>query len=652
MTTAGTGTIRFGEFALDPRSGELLKDGRRVRLQDQPLKILLLLLGRPGEMLTREELRQQLWPAETFVSFDAGLNTAIKKLRQALDDEADHPRFVETLPRRGYRFIGSVMTPEAIPVASQTTAGAPPVTPPAPLAAAAAPRIRARRWVLFSATAAAIVIAASLVGRVEWLSSGRSAGPAIHSIAILPLDDLSGNAAEEYFADGMTDELTTVLAKLPSLRVISRTSVQQYKSARKPASEIGRALNVDALVEGSVLRADDRVRITVQLIEAASDRHLFAESYERKLEDVLALQRDVAESVARQVNIVLTPDARASLGDGGRIDPGAYDDYLRAKFYLRRPNQKDNQAAIALLERAVARNPGFALAYAELGRAYSMRGFRYEPQRSEWQERAYVAVEEALALDPNLADAHMSRGVFLWTHQNHFPHEQAIREQRRAVALNPNLAEAHQQLAQIYNHIGFFEEALKEAREAARLNPSSTVARNRIGESLLFLGRYDEALAAYADALQEGDLAIWRYQAAVALIHLGRRNDATRVVEDALRSTPNDQGGLLASAQAMIAAADGDNRMAEEKIHRAVEGGQGFGHFHHTAYAIALAYATMNRPTEAMKWLESAVEDGFPCYPLINSDPALDRLRQHPQFVTFLARLKARWEQYRQELAS
>jgi TolB-like protein/DNA-binding winged helix-turn-helix (wHTH) protein/Tfp pilus assembly protein PilF len=640
-----SGVLRFEDFELDVRSGELRKGGGKIRLQEQPFKILVLLLDRPGEVITREELRHQLWPSDTFVAFDDGLNTAIKKLRQALDDAADTPRFVETLPRRGYRFIAPVEAKLAPGTAEPTFS----VAPTDPLA-------RPTRWISVASAALVLLAIAGVLAAAGWLGLYRvsegSSPVLIRSVAVLPFVNLSGDSSQEYFADGMTDELITNLAKISSLRVISRTSVMPYKGAQKTAPEIARALNVDGIVEGSVMRAANRVRITTQLVQAATDRHLWAESYERELQDVLSLQHDVAGAIARQIKVTLTPQERASLGGGRPVNPVAYDNYLRAIFHSRRATVADNQVAISLLEQVVAQDPTFALAYAELGRAYSNRGFRYAPEDPHWQERAFVAIEKALALDPDLADAHLARGVFLWTYANHFPHEQAAREQHRALAQNPNLAEAHQQLALIYNHIGLLDRALEESRKAVALNPGNRVARNRIGETLLFQGKYEEALAAFRNVRQDGDTLIFRHLTVSALVHLGRKSEALQVIRESLAVSPEDLGGLLAGNEAVIAALDGDHRAAETNMQRAIQRGKTFGHFHHTAYAIASAYALMNKPDRAIEWLQAAARDGFPCYPLFASDPNLDHLRHDRRFVAFLDGLKAQWEDYRAALGS
>jgi tetratricopeptide (TPR) repeat protein len=406
-------------------------------------------------------------------------------------------------------------------------------------------------------------------------------------------------------------------------------------------------LNVDALLTGSVIRSGERVRIAVQLIHAATDRNLWANSYERDLRDVLALQREMTRDIVGEVRIKLKPQGEVQAATLRSVNPEAYDLYLRGRFHLNRQTRDDNEAAIMALERAVTIDPNFAAAYAELAQAYVWKLFLFAPGERQWEEKAFVAAEKALALDPDLAAAHLARGRLLWTPANRFPHEKAIREYRRALELDPTLDEARNQLALVYCHIGAFDEALQESREAVATNPSNNLAQFRIGQTLNFQGGYEEALAVLRSVPQEANPALIGHQIAWALFNLGRRVEASDALEQLLRDYPEDTGGLFTSVQAVIAASGGQQRTAEAKIKSAIEKGKGFGHFHHTAYHIACAYALMNNREQAVKWLEVAAEDGFPCYPLFESDANLDNLRQDARFITFLARQRQRWAYYR-----
>ena len=504
------------------------------------------------------------------------------------------------------------------------------------------------RILLLTALMGMLIIAGLVSALFFRQSSTPTPQTEIKSLAVLPLENLSGDTSQDYFADGMTEALITDLAKIGALRVMSRPSVMQYKGARRALPEIGRELKVDAVLTGSVLRSDERVRIAVQMFDVATDRNLWADSYDRDVRDVLALQREVTRDIVGEIRIKLSSQEQVKFGSVRPVNPEAYDHYLRGKFYLHRQNRDDNEAAIMALERAVAIDPTFAAAHAELAQAYVWKLFLFTPEEEgQLAEKAFVAAEKALALDPDLAVAYLARGRLLWTPANRFPHEKAIREYRRALELNPNLDEARNQLALVYNHIGAFDEALRELERAVATNPSNSLAQFRIGETFLFQGKYEQALTALRSVPGEVNPALVGHQIVWALFNLGRREEASATLEQFLRDYPEDNRGLLTSVQAVLAASAGQERMAEDKIKSAVERGKGFGHFHHTAYYIACAYALMNKPEQAIKWLEMAAEDGFPCYPLFERDTNLDSLRQYPRFVTFLAKLRQQWEYYR-----
>jgi tetratricopeptide (TPR) repeat protein len=289
----------------------------------------------------------------------------------------------------------------------------------------------------------------------------------------------------------------------------------------------------------------------------------------------------------------------------------------------------------------------FAAAHAELAQAYTWKLFLFAPNEKQLEEKAFVAVEKALALDPNSAVAYLARGRLLWTPVNHFPHDRAIKEYRRALELDPNLDEARNQLALVYCHIGAFDEALEESKLALMIDPNNNLAQYRVGQTLNFQRKYDEALSVLRDIPQNANPALVGHQIAWALFNLGKKEEASATLEQLLKDHPEDSGGVFTNVQAVLAAAAGQQRIAENKIKSAVEKGKGFGHFHHTAYYIACAYALMNKPEQAIKCLEAAAEDGFPCYPLFETDPNLDKLRQDARFLTFLAKQKQRWEYYR-----
>ncbi len=660
MVRQASHIYEFGSFRLIPEERQLLRDNEPVSLTPKSFDLLLVLVENSGHLLEKGELMKRIWP-DSFVE-EANLSVKMSELRRALGEGPNEHQFVETVPRRGYRFVASVKErldegtesstrelseedDDSRPVAD-VEHGEPQVSSPA-LTEASRARASFRPWALV--LAGLLVLAALLLGlNAGGLRERLKGNPArIQSLAVLPLENLSGDTSQDYFADVVTEELINDLARVGALRVVSLPSVIEYKGARKPLPEIGRELSVDAVLTGSVMRSGERVRIAVQLIHTATGRNLWADSYERDLRDVLALQREVTRDIVGEIRINLTPQEQVQFRSARPVDPQAYDHYLRGRFYLNRQSRDGNEAAITALERAVATDPTFAAAYAELAQAYVWKLFLFAPEERQWEEKAFVAAEKALSLDPNLAVAYLARGRILWTPANHFPHEKAIREYRRALTLNPNLDEARNQLALVYCHIGAFDEALEESHKAIAANPNNNLAQFRIGQTLNFQGKYEQALSVLRAIPREVNPALVGYQIAWALFNLGRKDEASVMLEQLLKDYPEDNGGLFTSVQAVLAASAGQEQTAEDKIRLAVERGKGFGHFHHTAYHIACAYALMNKPEQAIKWLEAAAEDGFPCYPLFERDTNLDNLRQDARFVTLLAKLRNQWEYYR-----
>lgn len=472
----------------------------------------------------------------------------------------------------------------------------------------------------------------------------------IKSLAVLPLDNLSGDPSQDYFADGVTESLITDLARISALRVISRPLVMRYKDTGKSVPEIGRELNVDAVLTGSVQRLGTQMKFEVQLINAATNKKFWTNTYEKDLRDVLTLQKEVARDVVNNINIQVTTQEQARLGRTRPVNPEAYDHYLRGQFYLHRQNRADNELAIKSLEQAVDKDPTFAAAFADLAQAYVWKLFLFSPEEKDLPAKAFVAVQKALDLDPDLAVAYLARGRLLWTPENRFPHERVIGEYRRALSLDPNLDEARNQLALVYCHIGAFDDALRESQNALATNPNNPLVQFRVAETLNFQRKHEEALAALRATPKEANPALVANQTVWALFSLGRKEEASATLEQFIKENPQDNRGLATGLQALLAASMGQERVAEEKIELAIEKGKGFGHFHHTAYHIASAYALMNKNVQAIKWLEAAASDGFPCYPLFESDPNLNNLRQDPRFIAFLANQKKQWEDFRTSL--
>jgi eukaryotic-like serine/threonine-protein kinase len=439
--------------------------------------------------------------------------------------------------------------------------------------------------------------------------------PKIHSVAVLSLENLSGDPEQQYFADGMTDQLTTSLAQVSALRVISRTSTLKYKTGGRSASDIARELNVDALVEGSILRSEGRVRITAQLIDGATDTHLWAKSYERDLNDVLALQGEVATAIAGEVRAALTPEEKTLLAATRSVDPQAYDFYLQAIAHLQNPPCSEINAAVPLLERAKALEPTFARGRATLGAAYASVFFQCD-SNPQWETKANAEIQTALTLDPNLAEAYHARAALLWTRAHGFPHEQAAREEIRALSLNPNFVAAHTNLGAIYAHIGLLDKALLEFNKSVSLEPTAIAARVRIPRIYQYRAEYQRAVTEY-EKYPPPPSFFW--ENALGLAHVGRRSEALALIDRADEAIPRNED--VASAHAVLLALGGDTRGVEQKIHQAIEWGQDTSHFHHAEYNIASAYAILGNKRQALEWLKKTADDGFPCYPLFETDP-------------------------------
>ncbi|HZS07752.1 MAG TPA: protein kinase [Blastocatellia bacterium] len=334
------------------------------------------------------------------------------------------------------------------------------------------------------------------------------------------------------------------------------------------------------------------------------------------------------------------------------INSAAYDDYMRGKVIVGSENREDNETAIKLLEQAVRADPGFAAAWAGLARAYNKKAFYLAPgaEKKQLNVDAEVAVEKALTLDPDLAEGHYTRGLILWTPARRFPHEQAIQSYKRAIALNPKLDDAHHELGVVYFHIGLLDKGWAEIEKALEINPGNTLARFRLGVINIYRGRYEEALAVFKSTPRDTNPALFDRNLATALFQLGRMDEASAVVEEYLKTYPKDEGGNVTSVKAMLLARAGKAREAEETIQHAIEIGKSFGHFHHTAYNIASAYAILHRPAEAVKWLEVAADDGFPCYPWFEYDANLNNLRKDERFIAFMTKLRKQWEHYQATL--
>jgi len=489
--------IRFATFEVDMQARELRKNGLRLRLHGQPFEVLAMLLERPDEVVGREQIRERLWPTDTFVDFDNGVNAAINRLREALGDSAHNPRFIETLPRRGYRFLASVESSapvaQALPVATAV-----PEALPVPAKEAGEPfsKRRSLGWILAAVLLLGLLVAAG-GGDFSHRLFGRQPRIPIQSIAVLPLVNLSNDANQDYFADGMTEALTTDLGKISALRVISRTSVMQYKGTKKPLPEIARELQVDALVEGTVSRSGNHMRITANLVQASPERHLWAESYESEVGDILTVQTQVAQSVAGEIRVKLTPAEQKLLSNARPVNPEAHDNYLKGRYLCNKDTREGFDKAIKYLELAIEEAPSDPLGYAGLANCYAHAGwggdiFAGDLSVIEIMPKARDAAQKALQLDENLAEAHTTlASVELILNWNW---EGAEREFKHAIELNPSYSPAYAWYAHYLVAMGRFDESAAAAKRSLDLDPFSETTMD-FGEWAFYLGRhYDLAM--------------------------------------------------------------------------------------------------------------------------------------------------------------
>ncbi|MEY2542187.1 MAG: hypothetical protein QOI22_1789, partial [Verrucomicrobiota bacterium] len=468
----------------------------------------------------------------------------------------------------------------------------------------------------------------------------------VGTLAVKPLDNFSGDASKDYFADGMTDELITKLSQISALKkVISRSTMMKYKRSPKSAPEIARELDVAVLVEGSVVVSGDQARISVQLIEAATDRNLWAESYTRSLANIVSLQNEVAIAIANAIEVKLTPVEEARLAKRRVVNPEAYDYYLRGKGYFG-AGKEAMDASIDSLEKSVALDETFPEAWAELSIACSGKAYFLEGGARQWEEKAERALAKALQLDPNLPAALMAKARILWRPTTGFQHEQALTETRRALAVAPNSADANFFLWAIYVHVGLLEEGLPALKKADEINPGNPTLRFQFGVLAMMQGNYDEAYALMTtseDAMVRSLMEGW---IAMNLFFLGRTDEARARIEE-VKPKFKDEGGFMTAMQALFHAADGNKVKAEEKIREAIEIGEGFGHFHHTSAVFASAYAILGDVDSAMKWLIYSAENGFPNLPWFERDPTLENLRKESRFIEFLDKLRPDFERFK-----
>jgi TolB-like protein/DNA-binding winged helix-turn-helix (wHTH) protein/Tfp pilus assembly protein PilF len=653
-----SGRLRFGVFEADLRTGELTKHGKRLRLQEQPFQLLAILLEKPGELVTREELRGRLWP-QTTVDFDHGVNKAIGKVRHALGDSVGNPRFIETVARRGYRFLADVAVVrdgQAWPVKDDIVSEGParivtsaPVADEPAEAVAGDPAARgdagvlrgvdtrtAPTWPPYAPARRPFGFGMRFVlaRAAFWiLSSWRHTEGPIRSLAVLPLENLSYDTTEDYFADGMTEELITQLGQIRSLRVISRTSVMAYKSGPKPLAEIARELRVDAVVEGSVLRSGDQVRINAQLIAVPADRHMWAQSYSGELRDTLALQSSVASAIAGQIRATLDPRERAALAKAKVVNPEAYEAYLKGRYFWNKRTGDGLKKAITHFIHAIETDPSYAEAYAGLADSYTLAGdWKYGvlPGQEAFAQ-AKAAAANALALDDSLGEAHASLALALDLYG--WDWKAAEAEYQRAIELTPGYAPAHQWYSWHLIMMGRNSDGISELRKAESLDPLSLIISADIADALCVARRYDEAVQQSKKTLEmDANFAVAHFELGQALVEQQLYDEAIAAFKRAIELS--GQSGAFESNLACVYGVLGRKEEATKML-RDLEA----RHDQNPSAAadIALIYVGLGDRDKAMMWLNTAYEAHFKASILLH--PVFDPLRSDARFKDLLSRI-------------
>jgi TolB-like protein/DNA-binding winged helix-turn-helix (wHTH) protein len=610
--TPTKGLVRFGPFELDSSTWQLRKNGTRIKLPQQPLQLLAMLLERPGVVMTREELQRRLWPSEVFVDFDHGLNKNIQKLREALADSADSPHYIETIPRIGYRFIGQVVDPPQ-PLVEE------PDPPVLPLTEPAERKSIGRRKVLWALILGCL---ASAVILAFWLVHRRAQMAPIRSLAVLPLENLSGDPNQEYFAEGMTDELITELASIPNLRVVSRTSVMQEKGVRKPLRQIARELDVDAVVEGSVVRLGDRLRITAQLIDAREDKHLWARSFEDRTTDVLSLQDNVAREIAAQAKFALAPKPASA---PRQMNPDAQDAYLRGLYFLHR---RDAIKSAGYFQQAISIEPVFAAAYSGLSQAFLLQNLMGLAPAGDLLPKATAAAKRAIELDPAGGEAYSALGDIETFERNWAAAEGNL---LRGIALRPNNSLAETGYGVYLAAMNRPGEAVIHMRRAVKLDPLSFITNRLLGSALYINRQFDESLhylqlAAeldpdHADLAQEWITLVYEKKGMFPQAVEADLSDMQEPYATTMRSAYR-RGGWTAYQRARISvlSLQGDEACF--------------------AYEIGLSYLRIGDRDPAMHWLNQAIDKQCFWTLWLKTNPVLDDFRSDPRYRDLLRRAK------------
>jgi TolB-like protein/DNA-binding winged helix-turn-helix (wHTH) protein/Tfp pilus assembly protein PilF len=599
--------VRFGLFELDLESCELRKKGRLIPLRQQAATILGMLVQQPGRVVTRDQIRDRLWGADTVVEFDQGLNTCIRGIRTALQDDAHSPRYVETLPRRGYRFI-------------------------APVAAAAATTSEVRPWLKRGTLAAAGLATVILFGMTLGRASPPIANPTDRvRLAVLPFVDLSPDAGGDYFSPGLTEDVIAELGQLDPdrLGVIARTTVDEYGKNGHGIAEIGKRLDVDFVLEGSVRRSKGRARITATLIEVPGQTQVWSDSWDRMLSDLLVVQDELARAVARRVRVSVRPDIEARLSRARYVDPEAHRLYLKGRYYWNRGDVPGLRRSLEFYERALERQPDHALAWAARAQSYVILGDYVAIPRDEAVEQGTAAARRALGIDDGLAEAHSSLGAILGYFEWRW--DEAERQFRRALELNPSSPSTHWWYAHILRATGRLDEALAQSRIARDLDPLSGLVAANLGSALYYRGDFEAARDEFAAQIEmEPDFA-------PALLGLGRAQLALGETDAGIASlerAAERAGGspLFDATLAHAYALAGRDARAREILTRLQTAPV------QSPFFISLVHLALGQRASALKWLERAWQEGDPRARMVAVDRRFDALRGDHRFEEMVAR--------------
>ena len=643
--------VRFGVFEADLKACQLRKHGFRLKLSEQPFQVLAMLLEHPGEIVTREELRSRLWAGDTFVDFDHGLNNAVMRVREVLLDSSDHPRYVETIPRRGYRFVAPVeeaagpanspIPPEASDISSVSVSriAALPATAPSP--AEWLPKVRhwstlPRVALLASAVLVCVIALWTLAVRlIHKAAAGKATPPQSTSLVVLPLENLSGDKDQDYFADGMTDELIANLAKIRSLHVISRSTAMAYKGTRKPLSAIAHELNVDAVVEGTVMRVGNRVRITAELVQVSTDHHLWADTYEGQMGDVLALQNRVSSAIVNEIRINLTPEERERLAKTPAVAPEAYENYLKGLYYWNKRSDENLTRAIGYFERAAHTDPQYALAYAGLSDCYAIISaeiFGTMPA-AEAAPKAKAAALRALEIDPTQAAAQTSLATVKFNYD--WDWSGATEGFERAIGLNPSYATAYQRYSLYLIAMGRTQDSFAQIQKARELDPLSISINFSLGWRLYMARQYDRAIAQLQDTLE--------MDPTYELPHLvvgqayEQKGDYGHAIPELKKAVELSHGTPLMVSALAYAYGRFGNRAEGEKLLVDLQSKAKSEYV--SPYYFAIVCIGLGRHEQAIDWLEKAFADRSNGLVFMKVEPELDDLRSDPRFIALQQKL-------------